>query len=185
MAKTEEPELTTPFKQRATPQPRHDPHEPGSAALNSSSTSHSSAARPSDSIRLMIATGEPPAPDAIATQLHGRPHFHHLQSEAFAARAADVTGSRSAAIAMNQDQAAASDARWVHQTVPPIAKALDIRQPTRDQNLASRLRAEEPEVQVHIGRVEVIAVQPPAPTPRREKATRLADYLTARNGSGR
>lgn len=44
---------------------------------------------------------------------------------------------------------------------------------------------EEPQVQVHIGRIEVIAAapQPPrVPTPRPNRATSLADYLAGRNG---
>jgi hypothetical protein len=48
--------------------------------------------------------------------------------------------------------------------------------------------AGEPDVQVHIGRIEVLAVQPPPPTmaaPRRERSTSLVDYLTSRNGRGR
>jgi len=45
--------------------------------------------------------------------------------------------------------------------------------------------AQEPEIQVHIGRIEVIAAapQPPrAPSPRPNRATSLADYLAGRNG---
>jgi hypothetical protein len=44
---------------------------------------------------------------------------------------------------------------------------------------------QEPQVQVHIGRIEVIAAapQPPrVPTPRPSRATSLADYLAGRNG---
>jgi hypothetical protein len=44
---------------------------------------------------------------------------------------------------------------------------------------------QEPEIQVHIGRIEVIAAvpQPPrVPSPRPSRATSLADYLAGRNG---
>ncbi len=44
---------------------------------------------------------------------------------------------------------------------------------------------QEPEIQVHIGRIEVIAAvpQPPrVPSPRPNRATSLADYLAGRNG---
>ena len=47
---------------------------------------------------------------------------------------------------------------------------------------------QEPEIQVHIGRIEVIAAapQPPkVPSPRPNRATSLADYLAGRNGRPR
>lgn len=50
---------------------------------------------------------------------------------------------------------------------------------------ARNAAAETPDVQVHIGRIEVVAVQPQAPalpTPRRPRTTSLADYLAGRNG---
>jgi hypothetical protein len=43
----------------------------------------------------------------------------------------------------------------------------------------------EPDVQVHIGRIEVVAVQPPAsraPVPRQSRTTSLHDYLSSRSG---
>jgi hypothetical protein len=46
-------------------------------------------------------------------------------------------------------------------------------------------RAPEPSVEIHIGRIEVLAVQPPAPpapTPRRDRTTSLTEYLAGRNG---
>ena len=185
IAKTEEPELMMPFEQRATPQPRLDPSAFGSAGLNSPSALHPPAARPPDSIRTMRDRDEA---DPGASRIDAHLHLQRPRSETFAARAGDVTARRSAAVAIDQDHAPASDARLVRQAAPRATAALDIQQPMRGQNFASRLRAEEPEVQVHIGRIEVLAVQPPAPAapaPRRETATRLADYLAARNGSSR
>ena len=43
----------------------------------------------------------------------------------------------------------------------------------------------EPNIEIHIGRIEVLAVQPPAPptpSPRRDRTTSLADYLAGQNG---
>jgi hypothetical protein len=48
-----------------------------------------------------------------------------------------------------------------------------------------RRAAEEPAIQVHIGRIEVIAATPPpprAPAPRPNRSTSLTDYLAGRNG---
>ena len=93
-----------------------------------------------------------------------------------------MTDERSAAVAMGQGDA---DELMARHATPPFATELNVVQPAQQQKAA---RAEEPQVQVHIGRIEVLAVQPPAPaapTPRRETATRLADYLAARNGSSR
>lgn len=60
---------------------------------------------------------------------------------------------------------------------------------TRLQQPAFRDRqtepAQEPSIEIHIGRIEVLAVQPPAPAvpaPRRDRSTSLADYLAGRNG---
>jgi len=54
--------------------------------------------------------------------------------------------------------------------------------PIRDQRAAPPL---EPSIEIHIGRIEVLAVQPPAapaPAPRRDRTTSLADYLAGQNG---
>jgi hypothetical protein len=160
--------------------------------LNSPAALQSSLARAPDPIRTMTATGEP---SGLARTRRDRDEGHTIaalrqgrlngQSETFAACAGDVAAPPSATVAMGPDQARAPDARLWRQAAPPVTAAPDIQQPTRDYNFASRVRIQEPEVQVHIGRVEVLAVQPPAPVPRRETATRLADYLAARNGSTR
>lgn len=45
--------------------------------------------------------------------------------------------------------------------------------------------APAPSIEIHIGRIEVVAVQPPAPpapAPRRDRTTSLADYLAGRTG---
>jgi hypothetical protein len=62
-------------------------------------------------------------------------------------------------------------------------------QPThaaRPQQLPIReQRAQEPSIEIHIGRIEVLAVQPPAPpapAPRRDRSTSLSDYLAGQNG---
>lgn len=55
-------------------------------------------------------------------------------------------------------------------------------QPMRDQRPQP---APEPHIEIHIGRIEVLAVQPPAaaaPAPRRDRSTSLADYLAGQNG---
>ncbi len=55
------------------------------------------------------------------------------------------------------------------------------RRPEAPRNAGSQA----PDVQVHIGRIEVLAVQQQAPAtlaPRRERTTSLADYLAGRNG---
>jgi len=73
----------------------------------------------------------------------------------------------------NQTQtAAAQPANMVRPQQPPI----------RDQRAAP---APEPSIEIHIGRIEVLAVQPPAPpapAPRRDRTTSLADYLAGQNG---
>jgi hypothetical protein len=54
--------------------------------------------------------------------------------------------------------------------------------PIRDQRSAP---AQEPSIEIHIGRIEVLAVHPPAasaPAPRRDRTTSLADYLAGQNG---
>ena len=54
--------------------------------------------------------------------------------------------------------------------------------PIRGQRAAP---APEPSIEIHIGRIEVLAVQPPAPpapAPRRDRTTSLADYLAGQNG---
>jgi hypothetical protein len=57
--------------------------------------------------------------------------------------------------------------------------------PSPPLSLPRNRTQQEPQVQVHIGRIEVIAAvpQPPrVPTPRPNRATSLADYLAGRNG---
>ncbi len=74
------------------------------------------------------------------------------------------------------------------QTVTPLLRpAREARPPSAGPQLSipRNLRPQEPEIQVHIGRIEVIAAapQPPrAPSPRPNRATSLADYLAGRNG---
>jgi hypothetical protein len=75
----------------------------------------------------------------------------------------------------------------------PMASARQLAQPIRQPSLPPREAArnigkEDPDVQVHIGRIEVLAVQqqaPATPAPRRERTTSLADYMAGRNGRGR
>jgi hypothetical protein len=52
----------------------------------------------------------------------------------------------------------------------------------REQRSQSK---QESSIEIHIGRIEVLAVQPPAPSapaPRRDRTTSLADYLARQNG---
>jgi hypothetical protein len=74
------------------------------------------------------------------------------------------------------------------QPAPPL---LPVRVATRPPAAAAQLSnqarraAEEPDIQVHIGRIEVIAATPPpprAPAARPNRSTSLADYLAGRNG---
>lgn len=74
------------------------------------------------------------------------------------------------------------------QRVEPLLRpAREARPPSAGPQLpAARNRvSQEPEIQVHIGRIEVIAAAPQtprAPAPRPNRATSLADYLAGRNG---
>lgn len=75
---------------------------------------------------------------------------------------------------------------------PMFATELQARAATRRENWPRReatpqTRTNEPQAEVHIGRIEVLAVQPPtpAPAPRRERTTSLADYLAGRSGRAR
>jgi hypothetical protein len=196
LARTRAPQLMTFPETRDMPQPRLDPHRFGMSELSAPAGLDSSAARPRDPIRVVMAAEEPlvavrsahdPAATTInATQIHGRLQVQHPRSEAFAARPDDKAGDWSPAGVM--DKASTTDEQMKRHTAPPFAVETGVRQPDRYHRATRHQRAEEPEVQVHIGRIEVLAVQPPAPpapTPRRETATRLADYLAARNGSGR
>jgi hypothetical protein len=86
-----------------------------------------------------------------------------------------------------------------HQELPlmPVATHRELPQPATSAakkpgpQLAPGQMASQPntseEIQIHIGRIEVIAVPPPGaaapPTPR-SRATRLDDYLRRRNGGG-
>jgi hypothetical protein len=76
----------------------------------------------------------------------------------------------------------------VRQKVEPLLRpAMAARPPSAGPQLSlpKNRPPQEPEIQVHIGRIEVIAAvpQPPrVPTPRPSRATSLADYLAGRNG---
>jgi len=68
---------------------------------------------------------------------------------------------------------------------PLLRLAQPARPPGAGPQLAKNRPPQEPEIQVHIGRIEVIAAapQPPrVPSPRPNRATSLADYLAGRNG---
>ena len=116
----------------------------------------------------------------------------HAEETRSKAGAMNIDGERSATTAKGRE------ATQTHGELIPRERAQTIattRQPAQPRQQSSppretarTMRAEEPEVQVHIGRIEVLAVQPPAPTaaaPRRERTTSLADYLAKRNGRGR
>jgi hypothetical protein len=74
------------------------------------------------------------------------------------------------------------------QKVEPLLRpAMAARPPAAGPQLSAQRNRppQEPEIQVHIGRIEVIAAapQPPRmPSPRPNRATSLADYLAGRNG---
>lgn len=74
------------------------------------------------------------------------------------------------------------------QKVEPLLRPAMAAKPPSAGPQLSLLRSrppQEPEIQVHIGRIEVIAAapQPPrVPSPRPNRATSLADYLAGRNG---
>jgi len=70
---------------------------------------------------------------------------------------------------------------------PLLRPAREARPPSAGPQVpAARNRVpQEPEIQVHIGRIEVIAAAPQTPratAPRPNRATSLADYLAGRNG---
>jgi hypothetical protein len=87
-----------------------------------------------------------------------------------------------------QPEEARRAASALPQRVEPLLRpAREARPPSAGPQLpAARNRvSQEPEIQVHIGRIEVIAAAPQtprAPAPRPNRATSLADYLAGRNG---
>jgi hypothetical protein len=72
------------------------------------------------------------------------------------------------------------------QRVEPLLRpGMAARQTNVAPQLAKNRPPQEPDIQIHIGRIEVIAAapQPPrVPSPRANRATSLADYLAGRNG---
>jgi hypothetical protein len=108
------------------------------------------------------------------------------------AGAMHIDGERSATAAKSREATQTHGELIVRERAQTMATTRQPAQPRQQSSppreTARTMRAEEPEVQVHIGRIEVLAVQPPAPTapaPRRERTTSLADYLAKRNGRGR
>jgi hypothetical protein len=72
-----------------------------------------------------------------------------------------------------------------------IIPAQSVQKPTADRFQPPLFRdgqsqpTAEADIEIHIGRIEVLAVQPPvphAPAPRRDRSTSLADYLARQNG---
>ena len=196
-ARVQAPASTMVLEQHATPRPSSDLRRPGPAESNPALAVDSPGARPPDPIRATTPIAEPLRAARTwhnrdeaafdANPVDDRPHSRLPRSETFAARADDRSDERSAAAVMGRDGAPAADELMMRRAMSPFVAEPEVRQPAWQQKPAYP-RAEEPAVQVHIGRIEVLAVQPPAPAapaPRRETATRLADYLAARNGSGR
>jgi hypothetical protein len=182
----------TMLQQRATPWPLPDLRRPGPAESSSVPALDSRGVTPPDPIREMTPISEQLGPvrtrhdrddaDFNARLTADRPPLRVSRSETYAASTDRMTDERSAAVVMGQGD---TDELMARHATSPFAAELKVRQPAWQQKPG---RADEAEVQVYIGRIEVLAVQPPAPAaaaPRRETATRLADYLAARNGSSR
>jgi hypothetical protein len=113
-------------------------------------------------------------------------------TKAIAVRADGATGERSATSARDRDATQAQIERIPRNAGPTFSAELQARSATRGENsprheATRQTRTNEPQAEVHIGRIEVLALQPPAPprASRRERTTSLADYLAGRNGHGR
>jgi hypothetical protein len=122
------------------------------------------------------------------------------RSQAPALRLDDIAADHEDGLARKRSATAAESGqlRQTHAELNPREKKHDFapRQPlqtarpprTPRREVERNTHSEAPEVQIHIGRIEVLAVQPPAPAaqaPRRERTTSLADYLSRQNGRGR
>jgi len=116
-----------------------------------------------------------------APQVRRQANLRESPSKATVVRANGATG-----------EAAASERALPLNGPPMFATEPQARSATRRENWPRReatpqTRTNEPQAEVLIGRIEVIAVQPPtpAPAPRRERTTSLADYLAGRSGRAR
>ncbi len=185
------------------PRRRPEAHRPGAAELSSQPRADLDAPYGHDPVRAMKSYHEPSDTtprmrdrsdvDGDAPQVRGGLNLQDVPSKAAADRATGVTGEQSVTVARDRNATPTLGELTPRDAAPTVASAVQAWPAARHQTIprhqaAHPRRTEEPEVQVHIGRIEVLAVQPPAPTvpaPRRERTTSLADYLAGRNGRGR
>jgi hypothetical protein len=182
------------------PRRRPEAHRPGVAELSSQPRADLDAPHGRDPVRAMKSYHEPSDTtprmrdrsdaDGDATQVRGGLNLQDMPSKAAADRA---TGERSVTVARDWNATPAQGELAPRNAAPTVASDVQAWPAARHQTIprheaARHRRTEESEVQVHIGRIEVLAVQPPAPAapaPRRERTTSLVDYLAGRNGRGR
>ncbi|MFZ0794720.1 MAG: hypothetical protein WAM65_13175 [Candidatus Korobacteraceae bacterium] len=156
--------------------PQHSPQQSTTRRLYPSNETSRVAANVRTAINAEDGPSQTPAlrPDGIAADLGGLAD----KRSAANAESGQIVQTRGELVPREKKQELA-----LRQPLPTARKTnTPQRGPARDAH------TEGPEVQIHIGRIEVLAVQPPAPAapaPRRERTTSLADYLARQNGRGR
>lgn len=173
------------------PRRRHEAYTPHAAELSSSTRSDRAASHEHDPDRAMATSREGferNNGDGDAAQVRRGATLRETQSHATGVRADGDAGERFSTSARDRDPTQTQNER-ISQSAAPEHQG---RSASRRENWPRRegtpqTRTNEPQAEVHIGRIEVLAVQPPAPAsaPRRERTTTLADYLAGRSGRAR
>ena len=131
-------------------------------------------------------TAKSPGADADSMRIRSEMDWEGSRADNGPAHADHVTHDA----AKNPEIARARGELVSQRTVQPIVTARETVQPSWLQGgpppqAPRNAGSQVPDVQVHIGRIEVLAVQQQAPAtlaPRRERTTSLADYLAGRGG---
>jgi hypothetical protein len=192
-------EYPPPFLEEYEPlQPRRreaEAHRPGAAALSGPARADLDAQGEQTTgreIQKRSARSDTSLKFNVSSEAVSDPAQSHAEETRSKAGAMHIDGERSATATKGREATQTHGeliARERAQTMATTRQPAQPRQQSSPPRESARtMRAEEPEVQVHIGRIEVLAVQPPAPAapaPRRERTTSLADYLAKRNGRGR